>query len=151
MCVQTRQNTNASSYTMWVHKGRAYAALDRPRLFVCITSEYNGFIWVNLSILDHQLTKNSLRSFCLYLSNELHDEVHHKLGVLVEHALPQLVHHPLREVEDVVDQNLITAPAAEGQRGIFTWRESSSQRVSHTSVRGFRLYCSYDFCILHII
>lgn len=62
----------------------------------------------------------------MYLSNELHDEVHHQLGVLVEHALPQLVHHPLGEVEDVVDQNLITAPAAEGQRGIFAWRESQS-------------------------
>lgn len=81
---------------------------------------------MNLTILDHQLTKDSPRSFCLYLSNELHDEVHHQLGVLVEHALPQLVHHPLGEVEDVVDQNLITAPAAEGQRGIFAWRESQS-------------------------
>lgn len=58
--------------------------------------------------------------FGLYLSYELHDEVHHQLGVLVEHALPQLVHHPLGEVKDVVDQNLITPTTAEGQRGIFT-------------------------------
>lgn len=48
MCVQTRQNTSASSYTMWVHKGRTYAALDRQRLSVCIKSENTGFIWVNL-------------------------------------------------------------------------------------------------------
>lgn len=66
--------------------------------------------------------------FVCYLSYELHDEVHHQLGVLVEHALPQLVHHPLSEVEDVVDQDLITAAAAEGQGGIFTCTETGSKR-----------------------
>lgn len=54
-----------------------------------------------------------------YLSDELHDKVHHQLGVLVEHALPQLVHEPLGEVEDVVDQDLVAAAAAERQRSIF--------------------------------
>lgn len=63
----------------------------------------------------------------MHLSYELHDEVHHKFRVLVEHALPQFVHHPLGEVEDVVDQNLVTTTTAEGQRGIFTWREMSTQ------------------------
>lgn len=56
-----------------------------------------------------------------YLPDELHNEVHHQLGVLVEHALPQLVHQSLGEVEDVVDQDLVAAAAAEGQRGVFTW------------------------------
>jgi len=70
----------------------------------------------------------------VYLSNELHNEVHHQLGVLVEHALPQLVHHPLGEVEDVVDQNLVAATAAERQRGVFTWTESSSKRLSHINL-----------------
>lgn len=63
-----------------------------------------------------------------YLSYELHDEVHHQLGVLVEHALPQLVHHSLGEVEDVVDQDLVTAAAAERQRGVLTWRRTQKQR-----------------------
>lgn len=58
--------------------------------------------------------------FWTYLSNQLHNEVHHQLGVLVEHSLPKLVHHSLGEVEDVVDQDLITAPSAERQRGVFT-------------------------------
>lgn len=62
--------------------------------------------------------------FWLYLSNQLHDEVHHQLGVLVEHSLPQLVHDSLGEVEDVVDQDLITAAGAERQRGVFTWTET---------------------------
>lgn len=62
---------------------------------------------------------NSKGSFGSYLPYELHNEVHDKLGVLVEHALPQLVHQPLGEVEDVVDQNLVTAAAAEGQRRVF--------------------------------
>lgn len=57
-----------------------------------------------------------------YLPDELHNEVHHQLGVLVEHALPQLVHQSLGEVEDVVDQDLVAAAAAEGQRGVFTWK-----------------------------
>lgn len=55
-----------------------------------------------------------------YLPDELHDEVHHQLGVLVEHALPQLVHQPLGEVENVVDQDLVAAAAAERQGGVFT-------------------------------
>lgn len=61
---------------------------------------------------------------CWYLSYELHYEVHHQLGVLVEHALPELVHHPLGEVEDVVDQNLVAAAAAERQGGVLTCRQS---------------------------
>lgn len=52
---------------------------------------------------------------CAHLSDELHDEVHHQLGVLVEHALPQLVHHALAEVEDVVHQDLVAAAAAQGE------------------------------------
>ena len=67
----------------------------------------------------------------LYLSYELHDEVHHQFGVLVEHSLPQFVHHTLREVEDVVDQNLVAASAAERQRGIFTWTETRSKTGSY--------------------
>lgn len=60
-----------------------------------------------------------LSGLSLYLSYELHNEFHHQLGVLVEHALPQLVHQPLGEVKNVVDQNLVAAAAAEGQRGVF--------------------------------
>lgn len=50
-----------------------------------------------------------------YLCNELHNEVHHQLGVLVEHPLPQLVHHALAEVEDVVHQSLIVPSGGQGQ------------------------------------
>lgn len=67
-----------------------------------------------------------------YLSNQLDDEVHHQLGVLVEHALPQLVHDSLGEVEDVVDQDLITATGAERQRGVFAWMETHRRSRSYT-------------------
>lgn len=65
-------------------------------------------------------TLSGWKFFDLYLSYELNDEVHNQFGVLVKHALPKLVHHPLREVKDIVDQDLITASTAEGQRSIFT-------------------------------
>jgi len=71
-----------------------------------------------------------------HLSDELHDEVHHQLGVLVEHALPQLVHHPLAEVEDVVHQDLVAASTAEGQRGVFTWRGGGGrERIRNTETK----------------
>lgn len=49
------------------------------------------------------------------MSDELHDELHHQLGLLVEHALPKLVHYTLGEVKDVVDQNVIAPPTGDGQ------------------------------------
>lgn len=90
----------------------------------CIKHSWNLCFLLRELIYSHQL----------YLSYKLNDEIHHQLGVLVEHALPQLVHHPLGEVEDVVDQDLVAAAAAEGQRGVFTWDgdEDAFKIESHT-------------------
>lgn len=57
-----------------------------------------------------------------HLADELYDELHHQLGLLVEHALPQLVHHALGEVEDVVDQRLVVAPGGDGHGGVLSCR-----------------------------
>lgn len=112
-------------------------------LFIsCMTVNLTSYDLANTDFLrfsqpDHcsfWTARNRSRRFCLYLSYELHDEVHHQLGVLVEHPLPQLVHHPLSEVEDVVDQDLIAATAAEGQRGVLTWSDTGSERNSYIPV-----------------
>ena len=69
---------------------------------------------------------------CSYLSYELHYEVHHQLGVLVEDALPQLVHHTLAEVEDVVDQRLVAAATTDCQGGVLTWVEEEKEELGST-------------------
>lgn len=82
---------------------------------------------VSVKVQVHFSTSSGWKFFDSYLSYELNDEVHHQFGVLVKHSLPQLVHYSLREVKDIVDQDLITASTAEGQRSIFTWMDKSSK------------------------
>lgn len=49
----------------------------------------------------------------IYLSYELDDEVNHQFGVFVEHSLPQFIYHTLGEIEDIVDQDLVTPTTAQ--------------------------------------
>lgn len=51
-----------------------------------------------------------------YLRNQLNYKLYEELSLSVEHALPQLVHHTLREVEDVARQHLV-APSAGHREG----------------------------------
>lgn len=60
-----------------------------------------------------------------HLADQLHYELHHQFGFLIEHALPQFVHHPLGKVKHVVDQDLVISPASDWHRCVFSCGNSS--------------------------